>query len=266
MTATKVAAVLGVDGFGGTRYQLWHQLAGHWCPEVEVTDPMVRGTCLEKGVAEYWLADHPDHEIQYAGTWQSREYDWAYATPDYVVREPDGTLSLLEVKTSSRLEGFGESGTNIIPPYYWAQIAWQCIVTGADRVHITVLGGFLERRDYVFNFDDFTLYNVKEEVSEFIDTLPGRPGEFSPLPSDPALDWEAALAVTPVTEDSIDVTPLYEQYAEYKREGRAIESEADRLRKEIITATASAKVAKAGEKIVAKRTKTGTFRFSPVKS
>lgn len=263
ITATKVPAILGVDGFGTTRYSLWHQLAGNYTREVADSSAMSRGRCLERGVADWWQADHPEYDMEPAGTWQHPTLDWAYATPDFLVQAKD-EMQLLEVKTSARMDGFGDPARGVIPPHYWAQIAWQAIVTATPYVNLTVLGSFLERRDYFFEFDEFTLASVLEEVQGFVDTLPGGPNEWEPLPEDPLLDWQTILAVTPVTVETTDVSDLYPEYAEAKRAEREAKKAAENAKKRIMSLAASAEVAMAGDVVVAKRSGSG-FRFQPVR-
>lgn len=263
ITATKIPAILGVDAYGNTRYTLWHQLAGNYTPTFAGNSATRRGTHLEAGIAGWWAEEH-GRSMEWAGTWRSRENDGWFATPDYFVSGENGP-EILEVKTSARMDGFGAPDRGVIPANYWAQIAWQSLITGVRTVNLTVLGGFLERTDYTFHFENFELESLAEEVTGFTDTLPGAPEEWSPLPLDPIHDWEAALAVTPVTSKTVDVADLYSRYAAAKVAGAGYDKEADSLRKEIITASAGAEVAVAGEVTVAKRTEKGAFRFSPVK-
>lgn len=266
VTATKVPAILGVDAYGTTRYTLWHTLAGNYTPDVSDNSAMTRGRCLERGVADWWLADHDGYEMAPSGGWQHPTLDWAVGTPDFILRPPedDAPLELLEVKTSARLDGFGDPAHGIIPPNYWAQIAWQAIVTGVRVVHLTVLGTFLERKDYRFEFDEFTLDSVLEDVTAFVDSLPGGANEWEPLSEDPLLDWQTILAVTPVVVDSTDVSELYPEYADAKRAEKAAKARAEAAKKQIMSLAASAEVALAGDVVVAKRSGSG-FRFQPVK-
>lgn len=266
ITASKVAAILGVDGFGGSRYQMWQQIAGRWHPTFNGNSATDRGTCLEAGVAEWWLLDHPGYEIAWAGTWRSRRAEWAYATPDYLVQEPDGTLALLEVKTSARMDGWGDPARGEIPMHYWTQIAWQAIVTGVKRVHVTVLGTFLERTDYLIEFDDFILDNVFEEVQGFYDTLPGQPHEEEPESTSPLLDWEAILAVTAVSVEQVDVSEEYGAYRDAKLQEREAKAAVDDAKKKIVVLAAAGQEATVDGKVVAVRNKKGdNFTFRPVK-
>lgn len=267
VTATKVPAILGVDAYGTTRYTLWHTLAGNYDPQVPDNAAMARGRCLERGVADWWLADHPGYTMQPADGWQHPTLDWAVATPDFILQPPadDAPLELLEVKTSARMDGFGDPALGIIPPNYWAQIAWQAVCTGVQVVHLTVLGTFLERKDYRFEFDPFTLGSVLEEVQAFVDSLPGGAAEWEPLPDDPLLDWRTILAVTPVVQEQADVSSLYPDYAEAKRLEKEAKARAEDAKKRIVSLAASAEVAVAGDVVVAKRAKAGGFRFQPVK-
>lgn len=267
ITASKVPAILGVDGFGTTRYKLWQQLAGRWEDDFTGNSATDRGTFLEEGIARWWEKDHPGTQIVWAGGWRKADTPWAVATPDYIVREADGSLSLLEVKTSARMDGWGDPEFGEIPDHYWGQIAWQSIVTGISRVHVTVLGTFLERTDYAIVFDEWTADSVMQEVIGFRETLPGGPREEEPVPEFPLLDWRAVLAVTRPTEESADVTAEFETYRAAKLAEAEAKKRAEAARATIVVRGAEAEALLASGRVVARRDKTGkNFRFSPVKA
>lgn len=266
ITASKIPAILGCDAFGGTRYQMWHQIAGNWESDFKGNSATRRGSHLEKGIAEWWLEEHPDHSMEWAGTFQSSEYDWAYATPDYIVEEPDGTLAILEIKTSARMDGFGPNGSSRIPDHYWLQIAWQCIVTGIRKVHVAVLGTFLERRDYPFEMNDFMLESVLEDIIAFHDSLPGQVNEMEPFSEDVELDWKTILAVTQIERRTADVSAAFDDYRSAKLEERDAKKRAEAAKAIIQASAADADEAVAGDVVVAKRDASGKkFRFMQVK-
>jgi predicted phage-related endonuclease len=60
----------------------------------------------------------------------------------------DPPAALLEVKTARSSQEWGDPGTDDIPPYYQAQCLWQMDVLGADVVHLAVLIGGSDYREY----------------------------------------------------------------------------------------------------------------------
>lgn len=264
ITASKIASILGVDKFGGTRYQTWLTMAGEWCDDFTGNSSTDRGSFLEDGIARWWAKDH-DRTVEWAGTWQNIDMPWAVATPDYITADADG-LALLEVKTDAHMDGWGEPGTGAIPEHYWCQVIWQAIVTGVRRVYVTVLGSFLERQDYVVEVDEFTASMLLDEVRAFRDTLPGQPGELRPLSENPDLDWRAILAVTEVVRDeaTADAAVLDEYRAAKIAEAEA-KARAESAKHAMVAAAADAGAIMDGKKTVASRNKSGTFTFRPVK-
>lgn len=166
VTASKIPSLLGVDPWGTTPYTAWHILAGHLEPEEVNTDEVRRGNFLEDGVAKWWHADNPDYRMEECGTFQHRTRRRAYATPDRLLLSPEGRLELLEVKTQARMDAWGGEQHGGVPIYYWLQGLWQCFVTGARRVHFTVLGTFLEREEFVVDYAQFDVDVTVETVSE----------------------------------------------------------------------------------------------------
>lgn len=264
VTASKVAGIMGVDPYGNTRYVLWQQMAGRYTPEPTETPAMLRGLFLESGVADWWLHDHPGFHMEDCGTFKSTTLDFAYATPDRLLVSPEGVVELLEVKTQSSWSGWGDDGTDVVPIHYWMQAAWQAIVTGVRRVHFAVLGPYLTRRDFVVDLTDFELDDVVGEVTRFVDSLPGGVAECEPDVEDAVSDWPVVAAVTPVVEDAVDVSDLYESYRSAKLEEKRVKSEASKWQAEIKVAAAAGSCAVVGDRVVATRDG-DKWRFSAVR-
>ena len=266
VTATKIPAIFGADPYGGTPFTMWHLLAGTVEPEVKKGAILRRGLHLEGGIADWWLDDHPGYLMADTRSWQSKAYPWAYATPDRILADQDtGEISLLEVKTARTLDDWGVPGTDQIPGHYWLQVAWQAIVLGVQTVHVTVLGPWLERQDYVIRFDSFELGSVLETVQDFVDSLPtGDDPGTPPMAENPLQDWKTLLAVTPVIRSQADVSALYPAYRDAKIAGRESGKVADEAQAVIKAAGADAEELVADGKVVATRSGAG-FRFKPVK-
>lgn len=253
VTASKVAGIMGVDPYGNTRYTLWQQMAGRYTPEPVESPAMLRGLFLESGVSDWWLHDHPGFHMEDCGTFKSNTLEFAYATPDRLLVSPEGVLELLEVKTQRSWYGWGDDGTDVVPIHYWMQAAWQAIVTGVRRVHFAVLGPYLTRRDFVVDLTDFELDDVVGEVTRFVESLPGGVAECEPEVEDAVVDWPVVAAVTPVVEDAVDVSDLYESYRSAKLEEKRVKSEASKWKAEIKVAAAAGSCAVVGDHVVATR-------------
>jgi hypothetical protein len=80
-------------------------------------------------------------------------------------------LAVLELKYAPHSwDGWGEPGTDDIPPYYRAQVLWQCDVMGVDEWYLAALGpgGFREYRGRV---DETDLAAMRAAGEEFMARL-----------------------------------------------------------------------------------------------
>jgi putative phage-type endonuclease len=169
MSASKIAAVLGLSPWE-SRFSLYHRMTGA-VPNDPGNDNTRRGHYLEPSVAA-WFADQlPDHLIEDTGTWLHCERAWQAATPDRLVTDPDGNTELLEIKTSSVADGWGDVGTDEIPVYYRAQVIWQLDTLGLRRCHVAVLLPFLDFRAYVVEYDEAEAQLMRDAAQEFLDDI-----------------------------------------------------------------------------------------------
>lgn len=172
MSASKVAAVLGLSPWE-SRFSTWHKMAGIITPP-EPTTQMKRGHYLEPAICQWFADQYPEYKVGPSGTWTHPEHSWATATPDRLVYadEADGMPSyLLEVKTSSDAEEWGQAGTDEIPVYYRVQCMWQMDVTGLDTCHVAVLLPYLEFKEYVVRYDPAEADEIRGLCREFMDSI-----------------------------------------------------------------------------------------------
>ena len=64
---------------------------------------------------------------------RSDKHDWAYAHPDFLVKNPKGELSGIEIKTVG--EGIYRKywAEDDIPPYQYYQVVWYSMITGINK-------------------------------------------------------------------------------------------------------------------------------------
>lgn len=168
MSASKIAAVLGLSPWE-SKFSLYHRMTGAIVDEGNAATR--RGNYLEAGVVA-WFADQvPDHQVEPTGTWLHHERRWQAATPDRLITTPAGDTELLEVKTSSITEGWGDDGTDSIPVYYRAQVIWQLDTLGLTRCHVAVLLPFLEFRRYLIEYDQAEAELMRAAAREFLDDI-----------------------------------------------------------------------------------------------
>lgn len=171
MTASKVAAVLGLSPWE-SRFSLWYRMKGVVDGKRQ-TASMERGHYLEDAVAR-WLADQVGVVMTAGGCWRNRARPWQVASPDRLCGGATGPLhveALAEVKTAADWEHWGPDGSDEIPPYYRAQVVWQCDTLGLDTAHVGVLLPRLHLRAYTLHPADGEAEYVREEVRAFLDSL-----------------------------------------------------------------------------------------------
>lgn len=259
-TASKIAPILDVSPWA-TSFTLWLEMRGEYTPPPPTGSQLARGSHLEDGIARWWAEDHPGWEVYGEATYQSTGTSWAYATPDRVLRDEDGNLALLEVKTSASTDTGWSKATGDIPPQYLAQIMWQAYVTGIRRVFVTCLGPFLQRMDFEFEFTDAELGLLLGAVSDFRASV--AEGSMPPV-VDVERDLPALLATTEVERGEADVTAAFDEYRRLKFEQRDLDARVARIRAEMSAKGSDAECLVAGGRVVADR-QGGKFRFKPVR-
>lgn len=259
-TASKIAPILDVSPWS-TSFTLWLEMRGEYTPPPPTGSQLARGSHLEDGIARWWAEDHPGWEVYGEATYQSTGTPWAYATPDRVLRDEDGGLALLEIKTNASMHARWDTTTGEIPPQYLAQIMWQAYVTGIRRVFITCLGPFLQRLDFEFEFADEELELLLGAVSDFRTSV--AEGSMPPV-VDVERDLPALLATTEVEQEAVDVSAEFDEYRRLKFEQRELGARVDRLKAEMSAEGADAGCLVAGGRVVADR-QGGKFRFKPVR-
>lgn len=113
-----------------------------WACALDVYAAKVDGTSLGMTPALEWghrlepaiagaIIDRTGWKIAKPNACKHREHDFILANPDRVRLDWDGSSApneLIEIKTTSRDEGWGEPETDEIPQHYWAQVQHQLAV------------------------------------------------------------------------------------------------------------------------------------------
>ena len=157
---SEIAQVMGWSRFG-SRDEL---LAAKLNPvDKPPTRAMLRGTLLEPSVLSWGAARHG---YQYAdgsaGTYLHGVYDWALANPDAIADSDGGERILIECKTAtdrSKEMGWGRAGTDQIPLYYRAQVAWGMAVLDLPETRLLCLHGATNGRPDL----DIAEYRIKRD-------------------------------------------------------------------------------------------------------
>lgn len=158
-----VAPAMGISPYR-TALDVWLDKTGRSKPDdLSDNEAVYWGTVNEKNVAQRFQRDHPDKKVYnvYA-TLVRRTETWMHANLDRMVVEPDGTASVLEIKTASAYKA--DDWKDGVPLYYQTQVDWYLAVTGWKRAYVAVLIGGNDYHEYTIERDD-------EDVSAVVDDM-----------------------------------------------------------------------------------------------
>ncbi len=182
VTGTDIGTIMGLNPWKSP-YALWCEKTGRAAPpDLSNNSSVEWGTRLEPIVAEKWLETHPKHIeptafIEYGQnshvcnsgglqgiTWQHSEFPKFIANPDRLVKNPDGNIEILEIKTSPS----GRTWQNGIPKYYLTQLMWYIDVIGVERGHFAVLIAGHDYREYTIEKDVEWIEAMREAAEQWI--------------------------------------------------------------------------------------------------
>lgn len=159
-----VAAILGLS-----RYRTaWDVFVDKTSKEVDTADKpwFKRGRYLERAIGDWYSdehgveLDHKQHEL-FIGP-----EPWMAASPDFLVKA-DPKYGL-ECKTARQVDGWGDSGTDVVPIEYGIQVAWYMACLGYERwdtaVFLTLKDEF---RSYVHRVDPEVQQKIIDECRKW---------------------------------------------------------------------------------------------------
>lgn len=134
-------------------------------PEDELSPSLEWGNLLEDVIASKY-ANINECNLTKCQTVFHPNYPFLFANPDFLI---EGQKKGLEIKTANaRMDkDWGESGSNIIPPYYYSQIAHYMMVLDYDSWDLAVLIGGQDFRVYSFERDKEVDKLIIEKATEF---------------------------------------------------------------------------------------------------
>lgn len=148
VSASKIAAILGISPYE-SRFSLWHRMQGA-IPQEADTAQLRTGHYLEPAVAAWFMDSHPEFKAQAGGSWVSKKNPAHTCSPDRMLRnQATGAWAPLEIKSARNDWEWGKEGTDEIPPYYRAQVAWQMYVLGLPVCFVAVITSNFTFREYV---------------------------------------------------------------------------------------------------------------------
>lgn len=240
ITASKVPAILGLSPFDSP-FSMWHKMKGSVPPEGD-SDVKRRGVYLEPAIVAWIHDQHPDFQIEHGGCFRHRDLDWLTASPDRLLYRAGVQVGILECKSTTQDEEWGQPGTDEVPPGVKAQCLTQLAVIGAQRCVVGYLGSFLTFAEYVVEFDEAEWAYILGRLVVFKDSLDR---DERPSIDGHSATYQAVRQLHPDIED-VPVEIPADLAIEYKgalRYFKAAESLKNRACSDLLDAMGSAKKA-----------------------
>jgi predicted phage-related endonuclease len=158
----RIAMLTGHSPFGGP-WEVYRGIVDGWRPEE--TFKMELGTLLEPLIIELARRRLDLTEISKPGTVQHPQIPFVVDSPDAVAFDADGAPVVVEAKSCDPFaaDGFGEEGTDEIPPAYLVQCMWHLGVCRAALGH-----EFEECRvPVLFGTREFKIFRVRWDAEMF---------------------------------------------------------------------------------------------------
>jgi putative phage-type endonuclease len=157
---SQVGTILGVNPWEST-VTAFYKFTGQISDEIKPSMSMRLGTKLEAPILEIFAEEHPDYEMLGSATYASKVNTRFHANPDQIIRLPDGSLGVVEVK-------FSRDYWTEVPKHYEMQLRWYMGVLGIDYGVFAVLAGssYLE---FEIHHDQFQYEAMIAAVNRFLD-------------------------------------------------------------------------------------------------
>lgn len=140
--SSEIGAVVGLSPWA-TPLDVYRRKVGE-APPPPPTARMVAGSRLEGALLAWGADEYGWRAHRCSSTLRAPSRPWCVASPDgFLVDERRRRTAVVEVKTAEDGVGWGEPGTNVIPPVYRAQVEWQMMVTRLSEAAVVVF--FLDR-------------------------------------------------------------------------------------------------------------------------
>lgn len=165
------ATVLGINPYS-TTYELYLDKLGEAPPEDAdfLKEARYWGSVLEQPVCDRY-AEETGFKVQRANQLiRSKEHPFMIANIDRKVVGEEMRIGF-EAKTAARPDGWGDSGSDEIPPYIMCQVQHYLAVTGYDVWDLAVLIGNRDYRTYRINPIQHIIDDLVEAEEEFWDRV-----------------------------------------------------------------------------------------------
>ena len=207
-----VAAILGMSPWR-TPYQVWEEKTTP-IDETAEEDDDYWGRVLEAPIRQAYADKTGRTVTKPAEAFVSSKYPFMRANLDGIA--DDGRV--VEFKTSSKSDGWGEPGTDEIPDYYMTQVQHYLAVTGVKTADVAVLIGGNDFRIYTIEADEELQALLIERESEFWALVESRTPPDLTSTKDAARRYRVATAKKAVEATAGDVVDAWTKLCAIKEQ------------------------------------------------
>lgn len=210
-----VAAILGMSPWR-TPYQVWEEKTTPIDETAEEDDrpALYWGRVLEAPIRQAYADKTGRTVTKPAEAFVSSKYPFMRANLDGIA--DDGRV--VEFKTSSKSDGWGEVGTDEIPDYYMTQVQHYLAVTGVKTADVAVLIGGNDFRIYTVEADEELQALLIERESEFWALVESRTPPDLTSTKDAARRYRVATAKKAVEATTGDVVDAWTKLCAIKEQ------------------------------------------------
>lgn len=211
-----VAAILGMSPWR-TPYQVWEEKTTPIDETAEEDDDrpaLYWGRVLEAPIRQAYADKTGRTVTKPAEAFVSSKYPFMRANLDGI--DDDGRV--VEFKTSSKSDGWGEPGTDEIPDYYMTQVQHYLAVTGVKTADVAVLIGGNDFRIYTIEADEELQALLIERESEFWALVESRTPPDLTSTKDAARRYRVATAKKAVEATAGDVVDAWTKLCAIKEQ------------------------------------------------
>lgn len=239
-----VAAILGLSPWR-TPYQIWEDKTGR-SEEQPETPALYWGRLLEDPIRQAY-ADRTGLTVTKPDRmFTSEEHPFMLANLDGIAS--DGRI--VEFKTTSRADGWGEEGSDEIPDYYQTQVQHYMSVMGAERADVGVLIAGRDFRIYTVEADAELQRMLIEEEAKFWELVKTDTPPVVNCTDDAARRWRTATANKFLSADA-EILSVWEDLCAIRHQIDVLKEEEDALKTLIMRAMKDAVSLKANGKTLA---------------
>lgn len=175
-----IGAILGENNYK-TAYEVWEEKVEGKTVDLTRNKSVVIGNLLESSLIEKYEKDYKKLCIS-ANTFYHKDYEFLSANLDAISVDSESfggfpERKILEIKTAScfNKDEWGDSGSQIIPKHYYAQIAHYMLVTGYKSADVFV--GFIDESiigEILCEMNSSIQHNVNGDYSKIVENMETR--------------------------------------------------------------------------------------------